>query len=636
MYDYVRTRLKKIAGQVAHLPRTLSLVWAAASRFTVAWAVLLIIQGLLPVATVYLTRALVDALVIAVRANGAWSTIRHVLILAGVMAAVMLLAQILRVASIWVGGAQAELTADYINQLIHKKSVEVDIAFYESPESHDHLHRARAEGSHRPVAVIENLGGLLQGSITLIAMLAVLLPFGPLLPLALILSTLPALYVVLRSSQSRYEWHYGRTASERLCWYYDWLLTSVESAAEIRLFGLGDHFRSAYRTIRGRLRMERMAVARQQALGELWTGVATLAITGFAVALMIWRAIQGRVSVGDLALFYQAFNQGLGLARSLLDYVGKLYENSLFLGNLFEFLALKPQIVSPAVAVPFPALKQGIQFQNVTFRYPGSDRIALRNFNLALEPDRVTAIVGPNGAGKSTIFKLLCRFYEPEAGEIRIDDIPLASVSIEELRGCVSVLFQSPVRFNSTAADNVRFGDLQYGDDESVRLAAAIAGAEEIISGLPVGFQTRLGKQFSEGVELSTGEWQRVAIARAFLRHAPIILLDEPTSAMDPWAEIRWAEQFRCFAQGRMAVLVTHRFTTAMFADVIHVMTQGRVVESGTHDELLALGGLYAEGWASQRHEAYVPSNHRSDGQDRASWATSASRTCLSGKMLVR
>jgi len=200
------------------------------------------------------------------------------------------------------------------------------------------------------------------------------------------------------------------------------------------------------------------------------------------------------------------------------------------------------------------------------------------------------------------------RFYEPEAGEIRIDDIPLASVSIEELRGCVSVLFQSPVRFNSTAADNVRFGDLQHGDDESVRLAAAIAGAEEIISGLSLGFQTRLGKQFSEGVELSTGEWQRVAIARAFLRHAPIILLDEPTSAMDPWAEIRWAEQFRRFAQGRMAVLVTHRFTTAMFADVIHVMTQGRIVESGTHDDLLALSGLYAEGWANQKHEAYVPS----------------------------
>jgi len=606
MYDYIKARLKKAAGQSRYLPRTLSLVWAAAPRHTFAWAVLLILQGILPVATVYLTRALVNSLIAAVRAGGPWTSIRPVLIFAAAMALVMLLTQLFRSATIWISTAQAELTTDHINQLIHEQSVTVDLAFYESPESYDHLHRARAEGSYRPIAVIENLGGLLQSSITLIAMIAILVPFGPILPIALILSTVPALYVVLSSSQRRYEWNYRRTAAERRCWYYDWLLTSGETAAEIRLFGLGHHFRSAYETLRRHLRFERMDLARRQGLGELCAGLTTLVISGLAMALMVWRAIRGLVSVGDLALFYQAFNQGLTLARSLLDNVGKLYENTLFLGNLFEFLSLKPQIVSPARAVPVPAVKDGIQFENVTFRYPGTDRFALRDFNMTLKSGQITALVGPNGAGKSTIIKLLCRFYEPECGAIRIDGIPLPEFSLEELRCRISVLFQSPVRFNSTAAENINFGDLECRDEESMRQIAAIAGADEVIASLPHGLQNSLGKQFAEGTELSTGEWQRIAMARAFLRHAPIMLLDEPTSAMDPWAEITWAEQFKRFAQDRISLLVTHRFTTAMFSDVIHVMAKGAIVESGTHDELLALGGLYAEGWASQRDRGRI------------------------------
>src|SRR5947207_10656716 len=250
MYKYIKTRLNKATGQLRYLPRTISLVWAAAPGYTLTCAVLLIVQGILPVATVYLTRALVNSLVAAIRVGGPWASIRPVIILAAAMAGVVLVTQILRSATIWLSTAQAELTTDHINQLIHKQSVTVDLAFYESPELYDHLHRARAEGSYRPVAVIENLGGLLQNSITLVAMVAVLIPFGPLLPIALILSTVPALYIVLNSSRHRYEWNYRRTAAERCCWYYDWLLTSGETAAEIRLFGLGHHFRSAYEKLR--------------------------------------------------------------------------------------------------------------------------------------------------------------------------------------------------------------------------------------------------------------------------------------------------------------------------------------------------------------------------------------------------
>jgi ATP-binding cassette, subfamily B, bacterial len=602
MYQYIRARLQKLAEQLQYVPRAMALVWAAARPWTAAWGVLLVLQGLLPVATVYLTRALVNALVPALRNAGlGWEAFKPAIILAALTGLVMLLASGLRSISTMVATAQAELTSDYIQQLVQRKSAEVDLAFYESPEGFDHLHRARLEAGYRPITLVENLGGLLQNSITLVAMLGILIPFGPILPLALALSTLPAMYVVLHSSRLRFEWHRRRTAMERESAYYDWVLTSPECAAEIRAFELGAYFQSAYQGIRGKLRGERLALARQQSWAELLASISSLLITGAAFALVVWRAVLGMVTLGDLALFYQAFNQGLGLARSLLENAGRIYENSLFLGNLFEFLAFPKRILSPAKPAAMPPINRGIAIRNVTFRYPGTDRFALRNFDLDIHADQIVAIVGPNGAGKSTLLKLLARLHDPESGTISLDGIPISSFSVEKLRRSVSIVFQSPVHFNTTAAENIRLGDLPACDERGIRRAGTEAGVQELVASLPLGYDTLLGKQFMEGTELSTGEWQRIAIARALARPAPVILLDEPTSAMDPWAEIQWLNRFRQFARGRIAVLITHRFTTAMFADVIHVMDGGGIVESGTHEELLSLDGLYAAGWAAQK-----------------------------------
>jgi ATP-binding cassette subfamily B protein len=602
MYEYIRARLRKLTEQLQYVPRAVALVWTAARPWTAAWGVLLLLQGLLPVATVYLTRGLVDALVPALRNAGlGWQEFKPAIILAALTGLVMLVASGLRSACSLIATAQAELTSDYIQQLVQQKSTDVDLAFYESPEGFDHLHRARLEAGYRPITLVENLGGLLQNSITLIAMIGVLIPFGPVLPLALALSTLPAMYVVLHSSRLRFEWHRRRTAMERESAYYDWVLTSPECAAEVRAFELGAYFRSAYAGIREKLRGERLALAREQSWAELLASISSLLITGAACVLVVWRAILGMVSLGDLALFYQAFNQGLGLARSLLENAGRIYENSLFLGNLFEFLGYPKRILSPPYPAPMPPIDRGIAIRNVTFRYPGTDRVALRNFDLDIHADQIVAIVGPNGAGKSTLLKLLARLHDPESGAISLDGLPLTSVSVEELRRSVSIVFQSPVHFNTTAAENIRLGNLQACDERGVRRAGTEAGVHDLLTSLPLGYDTLLGKQFLEGTELSTGEWQRIAIARALARPARVILLDEPTSAMDPWAEIQWLNQFRQLARGRIAVLITHRFTTAMFADVIHVMEAGRIVESGSHDELLAMGGLYAAGWAAQK-----------------------------------
>jgi ATP-binding cassette, subfamily B, bacterial len=492
---------------------------------------------------------------------------------------------------------QAELLQDHITSLIHEKSVSADLAFYELSDYYDHLHRARAEARYRPVALLGNLGALLQNSITLVAMGAILIPLGPWLALALVLSTLPAFYVVLHYALAEYQWRQRTTADDRRAWYYDWIMTTAEAAAEIRLFGLGKHFQSTYKGLRGRLRGERLHLTRRQGGAELAASLIALLIVGAALGWMVWKALHGLVTLGELALIYAAFNQGQGLMRTLLENAGQLYGNSLFLGNLFEFLALKPVIVDGRHGKE--QVKVGIEFKGVSFSYPDASGRALDDFTMTIPKGKIVAIVGPNGAGKSTLLKLLCRFYDPQHGEIEIDGLNVKEIAVEDLRRMITVLLQTPFHYNTTVQENVFYGDLKASNLE---LDAAIkaAGAEEIVARLPQQEQTLLGRWFAGGTELSVGEWQRIALARAFLRRAPIIILDEPTSALDPWAEADWLERFRTLAAGRTSIIITHRFTTAMHADVIHVMDRGRIIESGSHQRLLEQSGLYAESWSRQ------------------------------------
>jgi ATP-binding cassette subfamily B protein len=321
---------------------------------------------------------------------------------------------------------------------------------------------------------------------------------------------------------------------------------------------------------------------------------------------MGWRVLQGLATLGDLALFYQAFSRGQDLMRSLLASVGKILSNNLFLGNLFAFLDLKPQVMDPPLPEPLPkSLQQGIEFSNVTFRYPGSEEPVFKDFNFSVPAGKIAAIVGVNGAGKSTLLKLICRFYDPEEGAIKLDGINLRDLSIKDLWRLITVTFQKPLNYHATVRQGIALGDLEAEpSSQDIEAAAHSAGATDIIMRLPQGFDTLLGKIHADGVELSGGEWQRLALARAYLRRSPIILLDEPTSFIDSWAEADWFRRFSTLAQGRTSILITHRFTIAMRADVIHVMDGGQIVESGSHQELLAQDGLYAQSWHAQMDAA--------------------------------
>ena len=602
----VNPRSNSPSPQLSSLLRIVRLVWEAGRGYTVAWVVLLAIQGLLPAATVYLSRFLVDELVDAIRAGASWETASPVLLLAGLMAGTLLLTELLRAALEWLRTAQAELVQDHISGLVHEKSVALDLEYYESAEFHDRLDRARSDANDRLLALIEGAGSLLQNGITLVAMAALLIPYGAWLPPVLLASTLPALYVVVRFNRRFHHWWRETTADRRRTKYYDTMLTHSAAAPEVRLLSLGPPFQLGFNLIRRRLRGERLSLIRRQSLAGLLAGVLSLLVSGAAMAWMVWRALQGLVTLGDLVLFYQAFQRGQGLMRSLLGNLGQMYSNSVFVGDLFEFLGLRPKISEPDRPVSAPSrLVSGIAFRGVAFSYPGSDNPVLKDFDLTIPAGRTTAIVGPNGAGKSTLGKLLCRLYDPADGGIELDGIDIRGISTEELRRMVTVLFQFLVQYHATAAQNIALGDsVSEPGSADIESAARAAGIHEVLTRLPHGYDTLLGKWFADGVELSGGEWQRIALARAFVRQAPIMILDEPTSFMDSWSEIEWLERFRALAEGRTAIIITHRFTTAMRADLICVMSDGHVVESGSHKDLLANGGLYAQSRTAQMEVA--------------------------------
>jgi ATP-binding cassette subfamily B protein len=593
---------RKLLKSFLHFPGALALVWEASRGWTIAWVCLLIVQGLLPVATVYLTKSLIDSLVLALDDTGDVTRLRAVATWAILIGGVLLLSGVLRSIATLIRHHQSELLKDHISRLIYRQSVTVDYAFYEMADYYDKLHRAREDAGYRTIDLIESLGGLLQDGITLIGMITVITLFKWWLPVALLLSTLPALVVVLRHTMKHYEWRLKSTADRRLTWYYDWILTTDMAAAEIRLFNLGEHFQTAYQKLRDHLRRERLRLAKGQSIGELLARVWALLIMGGVMALMLREAVLGTVTLGTLALFYQAFNQGQGIMQSLLGNVGQLYSNSLFLGDLFDFLALKPGVADPDTPVVAPpALNKGIEFESVTFKYPESERVALRDFSLLIPAKKTTAIVGLNGAGKTTLIKLLCRLYDPTEGRIKIDGVDIREMRVDDLRRMITVLFQQPVHYNTAVSENIRLGDIAVSDNrERMIEASRAAGAQEIIAKLPSGYESLLGKWFVDGTELSVGEWQRIALARAFWRDAQIVLLDEPTSAMDSWAEAEWMKNFRGLTEDRTVLVITHRFTTAMRADLIHVMSEGKIIESGTHQTLISLGGNYAWSWAEQ------------------------------------
>jgi ATP-binding cassette subfamily B protein len=590
------SQIKQFVRQLPAGRRALVLVWGAAGWWTLAWGVLLVGQGLIPAGLALLLRALVNRLV----ASHEWASIAPpALGIAGLWIAGQLLSSTLS----WVRVVQAERVQDEVHRLIHVQALRMDLAFYDHPESYDQLHRARVDAISQPLALLESLGSLVQNGLGFLVLAGILWTYARWLPLLLVSTAIPGLLLVARHILKEHSWNLEHTSQERRARYLDWLITERSAAAELRLFDLGTYHRKAFEKLRESLREGRLRLVRQGAVTELVAGVLAWGGSLAGLGWMLHRTLAGKAGLGDLLLCFQAFQQCQILLRSLLEGAGKIYRSLLFVENLDDYLGLEPAILSGMSGEPGLPVKDAIRFEKVSFTYPGGFHRALDGFDLEIPKGKVVALVGHNGAGKSTLIKLLCRFYDPDAGRISLDGVDLREMDQAALRRQITVLFQDPVHYHASVRENIAFADLDgLSDENRLRQAAHDAGALEPIERLPGGFEALLGKWFG-GAELSGGEWQRIALARAFFRRASLIILDEPTSSMDSWAEQDWLGRFRTLTAGRTALMITHRFTTAMHADIIHVLDKGRVVESGTHTELVALAGAYASSWTAQMRE---------------------------------
>jgi len=588
--------------QAFRLDRAVRFVWQAAPGWTVASLVLVFIQGALPLLTLYLMKLIVDAVTFALEAPDKIAAFHHVALLISFAAGVAILNSLFQQIAGLIKESQTLKVTDHMYDILHSKSIEVDLEYYENPQYLDTLHRAQQEGPYRPTHIVDGLARLGQSGISLLAMVGLLFSFHWIMAMILFAAAIPGILVRLKYSDKLFHWQRGRTQAERKASYFNWMLTGDYHAKEIRLFNLGDLFKHRFGNLRKQLRRERLDISRKRSIAELGAQAgATLAVFG-SFGFIALRTIQGIITLGDMVMYFQAFQRGLGYLRGMLGGVADLYEDSLFLSNLYEFLDLEPKVKDPLhpVSVPQP-MQQGILFENVSFKYPAGNGKVLEDISLSIAPGEVVALVGENGSGKTTFVKLLCRLYDPNHGTISVDGIDLRHFETMALRHQISVIFQDYVKYHLTARENIWFGNIDRPlEVEKIRKAAEKAGADKLISGLPKGYETILGKWFEDGEELSIGEWQKIALARAFLRNAQIIILDEPTSALDAKTEYEVFKHFRQLLNGRSAILISHRFSTVRMADRIFVFDQGKIKEKGTHQQLMHLNGTYAEFFEKQ------------------------------------
>ncbi|MEA5466118.1 ABC transporter ATP-binding protein [Leptothoe sp. PORK10 BA2] len=557
---------------------------------------LLIVQGLQPLLQIYLVKLLVDAITAKLNSVSSLQLLEDSKPLLIGLAIVLLVGLIANALSELVTTSQTQKVSDYMRSILHTKSIEIDLSYYENPRYHDTLQRAQQEATFRPNQILKRLALVGENGILLMAMVGLLLTLHWGITSTLLVAIIPTILVRLYYTRKLYEWQRTWTTADRKSAYLSWLLTGEQFAKEIRLFGLGELFSQWFDQLRSQLYQAKFKLMAWRSLSFLIANIIAGVMVGAIYGFILYQALQGVLKLGDLVLYHQALQRGQGALKSFIAGLSGLHEDNLFLTNLYEFLDLRPQIKTPLQPKFCPPVKeQGITFENVSFQYEGTTRQALEDLSFTIHPGETVALVGENGSGKTTLIKLLCRLYDPTQGRITLNGIDLRDLDVDHLRQQISIIFQDYAKYHLSAQDNIWLGNIHLPpQDKRIIEAAHDAGAHDVITQLPAGYDTMLGKLFHGGEELSIGQWQKVALARAFLRQSQVIVLDEPTSAMDPKAEYELFSKFRTLIKDQSAILITHRLSTVKMADRIYVMEKGRIVENGTHQELVEHRGTYA------------------------------------------
>lgn len=588
-----RQRLRQLFSVFQYSGRAVGLVWATSHTLTLILAILTLLAGLLPAAIAYVGKLIVDAVVFASRSGSHDHS--FALSYLGLEALIVALLALSRQGLTICQSLLRVLLGQKVNVLILEKALTLNLAHFEDSEFYDKMTRARREASSRPLSLVSGTFSLLQNTLSLFAFGGLLLQFSFWAVLVLTLSAIPAFIAETRFAGQAFRLFRWRAPETREQTYLETLIARDDYAMEVQLYQLGPMMLERYRNIFNRLYSEdRDLTVRRGVWSYLLSLVSSAGFYG-AYAWIVIETIVGRLSLGELTMYLTVFRQGQSTFAALLSSLGGMYEDSLYLSNLYEFLE-QDIPVSQGGATQGLVPGDGIRFQNVSFTYPANPQPALKNVSLHLKPGEKLAIVGENGSGKTTLIKLLTRLYTPDEGRILLDGRDLQEWDTQVLHQRIGVIFQNFVRYQFSVGENVGVGDVEHLEDEVRWQTAAQKGmAKPFIEQMPQGFRTQLGRWFKEGQELSGGQWQKIALSRAFMRtKADILVLDEPTAAMDAEAEVRIFDHFRALTKNQMVILISHRFSTVRMADTIVVLLAGELVEQGTHEQLLQAGGRYA------------------------------------------
>ena len=581
-----------------HVPPLIRLVFQTHRGYTAAILALRVIRSFIPVAVLWIGKLIIDGVIAGMAAAHAGRTPDwwHLGTLVALELGIAVVGEGLARLSSLLESLLGDLFANRLSVRLMEHAATLDLAQFEDAEIYDHLERARRQTTGR-IGLFTLLLGTAQDLITLASLAGVLLVQLPWLLLLLTIAVLPAFLGEAHFASLGYSLLFSWTPERRLLDYLRYMGASDESAKEVKLFGLSDFLVGRYAALSDKFYQENKKLAvRRNIVSTLLVTVGTLGYYA-AYAVIIYRTVLGVFSIGTLTFLAGSFRQSRDLIQRVLLALSQIYEQSLYLSDLFTFFDVRPTVVSKpgARAVPRP-LRTGFEFENVGFRYPGSQRWAVRHLSFTFEPHERIALVGENGAGKTTLVKLLARLYDPDEGRILLDGVDLRDYDLDSLRQNIGIIFQDFVRYDFILRENIGVSQVEaLNDDARIREAARRSLADSVAQRVPNGFDQMLGRRFDNGVELSGGEWQKVALARAYMRDAQVLILDEPTAALDARAEYEVFLRFAELTKGRMAVLISHRFSTVRMADRILVLKGGELVDDGTHEELLARGGLYAE-----------------------------------------
>jgi len=601
--DKLPTWKERLAA-LKYVPPLFRLVWETHRGLTLAMAGLRLVRGVIPIAILWVGKLIIDAVVAAREAGTDWRSILHLVLLE---IALVVAGELLSRASRLVDALLSDLFSNRVSVRLMEHAATLDLAKFEDPNFYDHLERARRSSTGR-IGLIAQLLGMAEGTITLVTISIALLAFNPWLMLLLTVAVLPSFLGEVRFSALQYSLMFRWTQQRRQLDYLRFVGASDETAKEVQLFGLAPWLTQRFRRLSDKWHAENRSLAVRKALVSSALSLVSTAGYYGAFILIIARTIAGSITLGSLTFLAMSFARGRDTVQGLLGTLGSIYDESLYLRDLFVFFEMQPTITSKAGArtVPQP-IRDGFVFEDVGFQYPGSDRWALRHASLTLRPGERLALVGENGAGKTTLTKLLARLYDPTEGRILLDGIELREYDLASLRQAIGVIFQDYVRYDFRFDENIGVGEIRAthayldatgtnGDaPPAMQLASEKSLAASLLPRLPAGWRQMLGRRFDEGVELSGGEWQKVALARAYMRDAQVFILDEPTASLDARAEYDVFLRFSELMAGRTAVLISHRFSTVRMADRILVLKNGEIVEDGTHAELVAKPGLYSE-----------------------------------------